>query len=227
MNHFYFSVEGFQASEIPMRIFVFGCRPVVCACIYVRFLFNRSYCCWPITNPFWWLAFRMPMYILQCSIFSTLFTFWIYSLFFHSLALSLVCLLDRSLRLLLLMEINHFGFYAFSLRAFFEFSFRIEIQLYFNAFFFSSLWVAYIGTKNMLLFFQKKKTKNNPATTHKMDDITLFIHRCVCVYFYMCEFVVFSTLYDWVHWIHKINKYMFIFLGQLAPSNVFYCPLFS
>lgn len=144
------------------------------------------------------------------------------------LSRSFACSIARSQTLLLLMEINHFGFYAFSLRAFFEFSFRIEIQLYFNAFFFSSLWVAYIGTKNMLLFFsEKKKTKNNPATTHKMDDITLFIHRCVCVYFYMCEFVVFSTLYDWVHWIHKINKYMFIFLGQLAPSNVFYCPLFS
>lgn len=110
--------------------------------------------CWPITNPFWWLAFRsLRSYDNVCS----------------SLRQFIRCCFCC-------LKINHLDFllfrYAFSSWVFSGFSFWnwISVLVYFVLFLFFST-------------SSSKKSGKKATPTHNMDDITLFIVEYVVWYF--------------------------------------------
>lgn len=118
---------------------------------------------------------------LVWNIFSTLFSL--------TLSRSLACLIARWL-LVLLLEINHFGFYPFSPREFSEFSLNSNwVSTLFKCFVPFSLCVSLEYFHSHFLkkhTNEMKKRKQSSHDTHKMDDITLFIIECVSV---LCIFL--------------------------------------
>lgn len=165
----------------------------MCGCVSVFVLqlciYNKIYLshrCWPITNPFWWLAFRIPMYILQCVFLQfVFFIIFVFSLFSEFIRWSCCRHRSRCSWKLITWAFMHFH-HERSLVFHFEWNFG---SLFIYLFCFLTVWVAIFTLSN------RKKTNNNtdPATTiHKMDDITLFILAMFCVY--MCVIRFFSQM---------------------------------